>query len=159
MVLRNETRVPIVTRASDWSCTDNGGKFRYSGGGAPGTLTARLDPGAEITRPISLVWDMDPKETREPNGDWILGRFQFSLYQDNGGRLVVLPIDGRPALPMAMVAGRRVNRGFVPIPATAGDCPRTLPLTMAGGEAATLTVSCGFEQDGLLARRMTVAPR
>ncbi len=164
MVVRNETQWPMVTRATNWTCTDSDGKFRYSGEATPGVLDAlRVEPGAEATRTIDWRWEWRGTEGRESDGYWWLGRFQFALYQDIGGRLQVVPIAGLPAMPLAMNA--RLTRlgpktwGFRPVSKPWVRCPVVVPLNLVGGEAAKLTVACPSEDKQRGTTTITVGPR
>lgn len=140
--IRNQTQWPIVTRATNWECTDHGGRFAYSGDSTPRQLDqVRVEPGAEAVRTMNWRWSWKVDADR-----WWLGRFRLGLYQEIGGRLNVIPMGGSPAAQVAMTArntrGGLVTWGFRPVSKPFVACPIVFDTSLMGGEKAKVTFDC-----------------
>ena len=158
-IIRNQTQWPIVTRATDWQCTDHGGRFAYSGDGTPRQLDqVRVEPGAEVERTMNWRWNWKVDADR-----WWLGRFRLGLYQEIGGRLNVIPMGGGPAAEVAMTARSTrsgpVTWGFRPVSEPFVACPIIFDTSLMGGEKARVTFDCPATLDTRDRTTVIIAPR
>jgi len=158
--IRNQTQWPIVTRATNWGCTDDVGRFAYSGDGTPRQLDqVRVEPGAEAVR--TMNWRWRDKVQRER---WWLGGFRLGLYQEIGGRLNVIPMGGSPAAQVAMTA-RKTERdytetyGFRPVSEPFVTCPIVFDTSLMGGEKAKVTFDCPQQDKTRDRTTVIIAPR